>query len=495
MTENKEQIDIAIVGSGTAGLITALLLRRAFPVLRIKLISSEKIGIVGVGEGSTEHWRQFMNICQIPLDDMIHETLATHKYGIRFENWSDAHPDYFHSVSGEDGIFAFGLFPMYMGFIDNNMLLTNQTSSVGLIQNKIRVNGLHGNTNQFHFDTFKLNEFFSKLCFERQVEMIDGEVRDVVLNSETGNIESVSLDDGTSVDADFWFDATGFNRVLMSKIDNTEWVSFKDYLLCDSAFTFQTPSDPSNEIRPYTRARALSSGWAFEIPTQTRRGNGYIYSSSHISQDDAIIEMSKLLGIEIEPGKTFKFDPGYLKNVWVKNCSAVGLSGSFIEPLEATSIGTSIQQIMMIIPYLASYQHHYVHSQEHYNKKFSALMDNLLTMIRLHYQTDKEDSQFWIDARNAKMNDTLSDAINLWTERLPSRYDFASNNYEMFTSAHLIHVAQGQNLMNRDSINPALTRMQLKATVSEQMSNSRLGRSNHELVDHRTALENIYAWK
>lgn len=495
MKQDKEQIDIAIVGSGTAGLIAALMLKRAFPVLKIKLVSSTKIGIVGVGEGSTEHWRQFMNTCQIPLDDLIHDAEATHKYGIRFENWSDAHPDYFHSVSGDDGIYAFGLFPMYMGFIDNNMLLTNQTSSVGLIQNKIRVQGLHGNTNQFHFDTYKLNEFFTKLCFERQIEIVDGEVIDVVLDSENGNITSIKLDNEETIDADFWFDATGFNRVLMSKIGNDEWVSFKNHLLCDSAFTFQTPSDPSGQIRPYTRARALSSGWAFEIPTQSRRGNGYIYSSQHISQDDAVDEMSKLLGIEVTPGKVFKFDPGYLRNVWVKNCVAVGLSGSFVEPLEATSIGTSIQQMMMIIPYLSSYQSYYVHSQDHYNKRFSALMDNLLTMIRLHYQTDKEDSQFWVDARNAEMNDMLRDALNLWTERTPSRYDFVSNNFELFSAAHLIHVAQGQNLLNRDSINPALVRMQLKASVSEQMSNSRLGRSNHELVDHRLALENIYAWK
>lgn len=495
MKKNKEQIEIAIVGSGTAGLIAALCLRRAFPVLNIKLVSSQKIGIVGVGEGSTEHWRKFMDLCQIPLDDMIYEAEATHKYGIRFENWSNAHPDYFHSVSGDDTTFAYGLFPMYMGFIDNNMLLTNQTSSVGLIQNKIRVNGLHANTNQFHFDTYKLNEFFSKLCFERRVMMIDGEVTDVIVDAESGNIESVKLDDGTSVEADFWFDASGFHRVLMSKIGNSEWVSFKDYLLCDSAFTFQTPADESNQIRPYTRARALSAGWAFEIPTLTRRGNGYIYSSNHISEDDAVKEMSKLLGIDIEPGKTFKFDPGYLKKSWHKNCAAVGLSGSFIEPLEATSIGTTIQQMLMIIPYVASYQSHYVHSQNHYNKKFEALMDNLLTMIRLHYFTDKIDSQFWIDAKNAKINGMLQDALDLWTERLPSRYDFDSSNYELFSAAHLIHVAQGQNVLNRDSINPALTRMQLKATVSDQMSNVRLGRANHELIDHRMALENIYAWK
>ena len=371
------------------------------------------------------------------------------------------------------------------------MLLTNQTASVGLTRNKIRVNGMHESTNQFHFDTYKLNQYLTKLCFERLIKMVDGDVSSVSVDPTYGNIENVNLEDGTSLQADLWIDASGFNRVLMSKIDNTEWVSFKDYLLCDSAFTFQTPSDPSKEIRPYTRARALSSGWAFEIPVLTRRGNGYVYSSAHVSEDEAIQELSNLIGIDITPGKTFKFDPGYLKKGWVKNCIAVGLSGSFVEPLEATSIGTTIQQMFMMIPYVASYQPHYVHSQNHYNARFEKLMDNILMMIRLHYQTDRDDTQFWIDARNAKMNDLLKDSLDLWTERMPSRYDYTSNNNELFAAAHFIHVAQGQNLLNRDSIHPSTVRMQNVINVADKMSELRLNRSNHELTDHREALEGL----
>jgi tryptophan halogenase len=494
MRKNKEQIDIAVIGSGTAGFVTVLMLKAAFPVLNIKLVSSSKIGIIGVGEGSTEHWKQFMHLCKIPLLEMLKETEATHKYGIRFEGWSNEHPDYFHSVSGDDSIFAYGLFPMYMGFINNNMLLTNQTTSVGLIQNKIRVENLHENTNQYHFNTHKLNDYFDKLCFERKIEKIDGEVKKVNIDSENGNIESIDLEDGSNVTADFWFDATGFSRVLMSALGNTQWESFSDYLLCDSAFAFPTESDPSGEIRPYTRARALSSGWAFEIPVLSRRGNGYVYSSKHITEDKAVDEMSALLGIDVQPAKTFKFDPGYLKKSWVKNCASVGLSSSFVEPLEATSIGTSIMQMQMIIPYLASYQSYYEHSQNHYNKRMEGMMDNILTMIRLHYHTDKTNSEFWIDARNAKLNDELRDSLNLWQERTPTRYDFAGNSNQLFGGAHLIHVAQGQNVLDRDNIETALVRMQLKDAVGEAMSQSRVRRSNHELIDHRESLESIDVW-
>ena len=156
MEQNFKPVSIGIVGSGTAGLLAGLMLRAAFPLSEITIISSSAIGIVGVGEGSTEHWKQFMQICNIPLEEMILETAATHKYGIRFENWTTHTPDYFHSVGGVDEIYAFGYHASYMKFIEQNKLITNQTGSVGLWENKIPRQNLHKTTNQFHFDTFKL---------------------------------------------------------------------------------------------------------------------------------------------------------------------------------------------------------------------------------------------------------------------------------------------------------------------------------------------------
>jgi len=483
---------ITILGSGTAGLLSAIMLRKAFPVSEIKIISSEKIGIVGVGEGSTEHWKSFMERCDIPLHEMIRETHATHKYGLRFENWSNVNPDYFHSISGGDeDVFAYGLMPVYMGFIDNGMLLTNQTSSSGLRKNKIRRNGLHSATNQFHFDTFKLNEYLTKICFSRQIIMIDGELVSVNKDSENGNITSVVLSDGQFVDGDFWIDASGFARVLLKEVGKAEWNSFSDYLLVDSAIAFPTESDPSGEIRPYTRSRAVSSGWVWEIPTQRRRGNGYVYSSRHISDDNAVKEISKLLGMEVEPARSFHFDPGHIKEVWVKNCCAVGLAGSFVEPIEATSIGSTIQQIFMLIPMLAQYLPHHKHMQKSYNKKFNAVMDNILSMVRLHYMTDKTNTKFWIDARNAKINDSLQEMLNLWSECAPSRYDENINQYSLFKAAHFIHVAQGQNVLNSDAYNIALARMAIKDKVNISMDRFMQSRTDHELIDHRVGLEEI----
>ena len=482
-----------IVGSGTAGLLTALILRKAFPNSPITVVSSSEVGIVGVGEGSTEHWRSFMDMCDIPLEEMLASTLATHKYGIRFEGWGSIYPDYFHSVGAIDEIYAFGLYAGYMGILEKGKTLTSQTSSVGLVRNQIIKNGLHNNTNQYHFDTFKLNEYFTYLAFNRSIKFVDGKVSEsgIEIDSENGCIKSVTTDSKEKIEADFWFDATGFYKLLMKKLDNTEWESFSEYLLCDSAIAFPTESDPSGQIRPYTRARAATSGWMWEIPTQERRGNGYVYSSQFLSEEQALAEASKLTGYEIPFHRSFKFDAGYLKNTWVKNCCAVGLASSFVEPLEATSIGSTIQQIKNIIPYLASYQKNYTASQKHYNKSFSKMMRNILTMIRLHYYSDRNDTPFWAAQARMPVNEELQELIDLWAERPPSRFDIEVNSGQMFLSPHLAHVGQGQGIVAAAPCTTAIERLEIRNLISSTLDKMRHERHAAELVDHAAALREI----
>ena len=473
MLADKELVDLrintgvvpmsfGIVGSGTAGLITALYMRKVFPLSEITVISSSKIGIIGVGEGSTEHWVQFMDICDIPREEMIQATAATHKYGIRFENWSTHTKDYFHSVGEIDDIYAHGLFASYMGFVEQDKLFTTQTSSIGLIKDKIRRQSLHKATNQFHFDTNKLNEYFTSLCFRRGVKFVDASVKSVSTSGINGTIESVTTEFDQVVSADFWFDASGFSRALMKELNADKWTSFSEYLLCDTAIPFPTESDPSGKIRAYTRARAASSGWVWEIPTQERRGNGYVFSSQFISADQAVSELEEMTGYKVENPRVISFDAGYLKDCWVKNCCAVGLSSSFIEPLEASSIGSTIQQVKQLIPYLVSYAPSNSASQKHYNRGFEKMMRNILSMIRLHYYSDRQDSNFWQEMSHMPINEELQMIIDLWAERPPSRYDFETFSGELFLAPHMAHVAQGQGLMRA---NVALTMAPTKGFI------------------------------
>jgi tryptophan halogenase len=489
--KSEKPISLGIVGSGTAGLIASLILRKAFPRSDITVVSSSQIGIIGVGEGSTEHWKTFMDLCDIPLEEMLVATAATHKYGIRYENWTTHTPDYFHSVGATDDIYAFGLFATYMGWVEQGKLFTTQTSSVGLVRDKISRQHLHKATNQFHFDTNKLNDYFVSLAFSRNIKFVDGIVDTIEVDSTNGNIVSVTTKSEDTISADFWFDASGFNRVLMKELNADDWVSFSNHLLCDTAIPFPTESDPNGRIRPYTRAMAASAGWMWEIPTQERRGNGYVFCSEFINTEQAVEEAEKISGYKIDNPRVISFDAGYLKNVWVKNCCAIGLASSFVEPLEATSIGSTIQQIRQIIPYLASYKPGNTASQKHFNKGFTNVMRNILTMIRLHYYSDRQDTPFWREMSNMPINEELQELIDLWGERPPSRYDFESISGELFGSPHLAHVGQGQGIISAEACTLAMDTLVIREAVFKQIDEYRHSRHAGELVDHAAALREI----
>ena len=483
---------ITIVGSGTAGLISSLILKKAFPLIEINIVYSSKIGIIGVGEGSTEHWRTFMEMCELPVVEVLNETAGTHKNGIRFENWTNHTPDYFHSVSAAQRLSYFETYTLYNGLVAQGKTLTENIGPRSMIENKVSAANPHGLVNQFHFDTFKLNNYLTRIATERGVVFIDKDVIDVSFNNTTGDIESVLLDDKTRIASDFWVDASGMKRILISRMKKQEWSSFSEYLQMDSAIAFPTASDPSGEIRPYTRARAMSSGWVWEIPTQERRGNGYVYSSRHCTETQAIDEVSKLLGFQVEPAKSIKFDPGHLEEMWIKNCVAIGLASAFVEPIEATSIGGTIQQVRCLVQNLQSYKPGCVSIQKNFNKKMNRMMENILAMISLHYISDRTDSPMWLaQKQEMKIPEYLQELLDLWQERSPSYYDVETNNYEMFIMPHLYHVAQGQKLLSKDAAERMISMYNIKEETKQEVFQAKLFQSSHTKVDHAEALRQI----
>ena len=480
------QKHVCIVGSGTAGLITAIMLRGMFPLYKITVVSSSSIGIIGVGEGSTEHWRQgFQTTYNINVNELVSECAATHKYGIRFENWTNHTPDYFHSVS-LPGVGPNDFAANYAFCLENNRLLTSSMISHLYNNNIVKVTGAnqHDSVNQFHFDTNKLNNYLTVVAKTRDVTFIDDEVINVKQDTVSGFITEVGLTKNGSVLADFFVDASGFRRALMSQIvKEDDFVSYRKYLPTDSAAVFQTESDPSGEIRPYTRARALSSGWVFEIPTQERRGNGYIYASDFCSDDQAVKEVSDLIGKELTP-RIIKFKSGYYKQGLKHNCVAVGLAGSFVEPLEATSISTTIQQARMIGQLLPTFNEGSKAQTKDYNKKFADLMDNILVMISLHYVSDRTDSEMWKAQQNAELPETLQNLLELWKERVPSIFDFSDTGYGLFHSAHLWHVAQGQGVLNTEAATTQLNAFGSRDWAAGALANFKSEQVRNGLVDH-----------
>ena len=487
---------IGIIGGGNAGLISALVLRAAFPKHEITIVKSDKIGTIGVGEGATEHWLGFMNFCGIEPAELIVAALATHKKGIRFEGWTDHTPDYFHVTSGLPDFIPqmFGFNGAYAGLLSKEWLLTEHTCHKGLLENKVPAHNPHRSVNQFHFDTEELNDFLMMKVRGRNIKIIDGEVQKVVVRDDW--ITTVELNDPTAsadriIRADFWIDASGFNKVLISHLSKQTWNSFSEYLLTDSAIAFRTPSDESGEIKPYTRARALNSGWAWEIPTQVERGNGYVYSSSFCTEEEAVAEMEELLDVRISDHRHFQFDPGHLEEPWVGNCVAVGLAGSFVEPLEATSIGSTITQIKSLIGYLASFQKGNEWIPKEYNRHFNGMMSNILDMIRLHYISDRTDTPFWSAMQNAPIPESLERLLGLWSERPPQQMDFIHGELAMFGLPHFYHVGQGQGVLNPDSAFRAIQAFAWEDSVEDVIWKIREGQSAHPIMDHHEALENL----
>ena len=387
---------ICILGGGTSGLIAALMIRKAYPNFKITMIESSNIGIIGVGEGTTEHWRFFVEYCEIPLHELFEQTGATFKIGIKFTNWHGDGSHYFHSLledfAGVDpkSDIPYTWYRMIGEKWDPIDTLGNGS------QKSRHYEPLHENINQFHFDTAKLNTFLHNKCAERNITVIDTTIKEVKLD-ETGHVESL-VDSTDCIHAyDFYIDCSGFKRVIGDKL-GLNWIDKSEFLPMNSAIAFQTPYQ--EDIPSYTEATALSSGWSWRIPTQDRFGNGYVYCDRFIDDDAAVLEIKehyeKHLAIsDISIGKKFKFSAGHVDKFWAKNCAVIGLSSIFVEPLEASSIGTTIQQCANLIATIKHYTKGEESTARQYNILMTRIADNIVDFIQLHYFTQRNDTEFW----------------------------------------------------------------------------------------------------
>jgi tryptophan 7-halogenase len=218
---------LAIVGGGTAGLLTALILKQTYPKLKIDIIESDKIGIVGVGEGSTEHWQSFMGHCNISTSELVEKTDATFKYGINFQNWNGDGDYYIQSVSG-----GFNIESQTRSKMIYSYLIAKGATPQQLTHDYID-KGLHTtpywSINQFHFNTMKLNTFLHDLCEKRDIGIIKAEIDQVNLNDH-GEIDNLVSAEGVKFQYDFYVDSTGFHKLIVHKAMGVPWKSWQEYL-------------------------------------------------------------------------------------------------------------------------------------------------------------------------------------------------------------------------------------------------------------------------
>ena len=487
---------ICVLGGGTSGLIASLMLKKSWPDVKITMIESSKFGIVGVGEGSTEHWKKFLEHVGITVPDLVRETGATFKMGIKFTNWHGDGTHYFHSLAEQfGGVGSTNGIPFtFAKLVADNV--DPLDTAWWLSQESRHVEPLHDIISQYHFDTFKLNNFLHNVCRERGIEMVDTEIAEVVLD-ENGNVMHLIDVNGNKHGYEFFIDCSGFKRVISSKL-GVNWVAKSDELPMNAALAF--PTEYKEDIPSYTESTALGSGWVWRIPTQERFGNGYVFCDSFINETQAFDEVSNYyknnLDIQdtLEVGKKFKFKAGYVDKFWVKNCVTAGLASVFVEPLEASSIGTTIQQIFMLIPALYYYERNESTTADRYNKHITAIAENIVDFIQLHYFTQREDTEFWKWCKhNIKLTDFNKENLEYFKNNFVNG-QFFNAPMIMFSQLNYIQVMHGLRLFNvgklKEKYDAHLSK-EFSPYVNKILADTDRYSRSVPSFPHRTALEMI----
>jgi tryptophan halogenase len=298
-----------------------------------------------------------------------------------------------------------------------------------------------------HFDARLLAKFLKKTAMYRGVKYVESELNEIISNDTDGAISKVTTKRGDTLNCDFVFDCTGFAREIIGKHYNTPWESYSDSLPMNRAIPFFFPNE-GDDIPPYTEAIAMEYGWIWKIPVNGRFGCGYVFDSNFIDDEQAKTEIKKRFGDDIEFGNPFTFSAGRYEKTWVKNCIAIGLSAGFIEPLEATSIWTSLTSLDEYLNNnlgAIKKDDYYINR---YNKRVNSFHDDTKDFIYLHYLTRRDDSEFWKNFRkNNKPTENISKFLEECKLTIPDRPFIHSIN-KSYATTSFYPVAYGVGVIN-----------------------------------------------
>lgn len=436
---NSQPKKIVIVGGGTAGWMTASLLEKAWgnKGAEIVLIESEDIGKIGVGEGSTPSLKLFFEHLGITEQEWMPECHATYKCGISFPNWTNL-------ADNEDSAYSSYIHPFYSQ-------ADWKTGSAFMHNAKLRRAGLDVNahpdnywiqsalvtankspiaseelTNKmdygYHFDSALVGNFLKKRMLNLGVKHLTDTVAEVTLTDD-GNIDTLVTKHNGQHQADLFVDCSGFAALLIGKALQVDFNDYSDSLFNDSAIAIQSTIDLSASIPSKTTSTALSSGWAWSIPLSSRYGNGYVYSSKYISDEEAEKELRAHIGPSCQDfaARVIKMRLGRNEKHWHKNVLAVGLSQGFIEPLEATALMLIQHTVESFITASNAENPSQLSLEEQqgiYNSKLNEVFDSVKDYIVAHYRLNtRTDSDYWCDNRNNINNSPrLSALLNSWDQ-------------------------------------------------------------------------------
>ncbi len=426
---------LVIVGGGTAGWLAALMiqdaLRRQKRDATVTVVESSKIPTIGVGEGTTAVFRQMLTYFGFDEFEFLRETEATIKFGIRHKDWKtkghhyDGPIDDPHLVVTRQDEAPQSWLDIYAVAAGKPVKDTHLFAYL-LDQHKAPfARGTDGRMipagpfhHAYHFDQALAGKYLRKKS--KGVEIIDAQVLSARRDSLTGNIVSL-VTDSDEIEGDFFIDCTGFRKSLISKEMGGTWISYRDQLPVNRAMPFWIDLKEGEEIPPYTLAWARDAGWLWSIPTQTRFGCGYVYSDEFHTPESAQAEIESTLGHRIEPRNDLRFDVGRQEKAWINNCLALGLSSSFLEPLEATSIHGTVVQLMVFTTFHLDAT---PKARDVYNDFVARQVDDFRDFINLHYVSQRRDTPFWQHVANDCIGKPTRDRLSAWQKKMPDYSDF-----------------------------------------------------------------------
>ncbi|CAN5373146.1 tryptophan 7-halogenase [soil metagenome] len=435
---------LLIVGGGTAGWLTAAYLAKHLQVaeharLDITVLESPDIGIIGVGEATFPTIRNTLQFLGIDEARFIRETSATFKQGIRFNDWAQTptdgvHHHFFHPFEAPFSTDGSSLAPYWLlqdeatrAPFAEAMTIQSRVADAQRAPKRPHEGNFTGPLNYaYHFDSARLAEVLAERAVELGVRHLEGALRTVELDA-TGAIDHVVSVEHGRLEADLYIDCTGFRAELIGKAMASPFKSVRDILFADRAIACKIPYDrPDAPIQSFTLASAHEAGWTWDIGLNGARGIGCVYSSDHMTDDQAEAILRGYIGeaaAEITP-RRIAFDAGYRQKQWVKNCVAVGLSAGFLEPLESTGV-VLIEAAVAMIAELFPHNGPIGAPAFRFNELMSARYDNIITFLKLHYCISQRIEPFWRANRDpASIPDRLADLLEQWRYRPPARFDF-----------------------------------------------------------------------
>jgi tryptophan halogenase len=458
--------NIVIVGGGTAGWMAAAAFAKVLGShYSIRLVESEEIGTVGVGEATVPHLKLFNNLLEIDEIEFIKQTQSTFKLGIQFNDWGRVGDSYIHGFGtlGQDvSLLPFHQFWIKarqkgvasdIGAYSLNTVAAPRGKFTASVTDAPSTSPLSDVAYAYHFDAGLYAKFLRTYAEQRGVLRTEGKIAQTVLRAHDGFVEAVVLESDERVEGDLFIDCSGFRGLLIEQALHTGYLDFTHWLPCNRALA--VPCEKVGPPTPYTRSTARNAGWQWRIPLQHRTGNGYVYSSAHISDDEAAATLLKNLdGRPLSDPRPLRFTTGMRKKCWSKNVVALGLASGFLEPLESTSIymiQSGIARLLSLFPQ-RDFSEVVI---DRYNAQATFEYERIRDFLILHYHaTERVDTPFWNQCRTMSIPAQLEDNMRLFRDS----GRFFRNAEEMFATLSWVQVMLGQHIVPK-SYHPMVDKM------------------------------------